>query len=125
MNGEGIYTSHNGEQYSGSFEMNIREGKGTLMTADSKEIIGTFSKGKPSGDNMIINFSNGDVYEGSMKEGKIEGKGKLIKVDVSEYEGDFLNEVYHGEGDYKAGKFEYKGRFENGMPTVFPTLISF
>ena len=125
MHGEGILTSHNGEQYSGSFVLNVKEGYGTLMTSDSREITGTFSNGKPNGENMTINYPNGDVYTGSMFDGRIEGHGILNKKDVSLYEGQFQNENYHGQGKYKAGHFEYEGIFEHGTPTVFPNQISF
>lgn len=74
---------------------------------------------------MIINYPNEDLYEGSMVDGKIEGRGKLIQKGVSEYEGDFVNEVYHGEGTFTAGQFEYAGTFENGNPTIFPNQIAF
>ena len=42
MHGNGILTSHTGEQYTGEFDMNVKEGNGTLLTVDSRTITGEF-----------------------------------------------------------------------------------
>jgi len=35
MDGTGIFTSHTGEQYTGQYSLNVREGEGTLLTTES------------------------------------------------------------------------------------------
>ena len=78
-------------------------------------------------------------YEGQIKNGKKHGKGKMIYPDFSIYEGDwvndmkqgvgrletadtifiykgqFLNDVFNGDGIYKYGETTYEGKFLNGV----------
>jgi hypothetical protein len=78
MDGTGIFTSHTGEQYTGQYSLNVREGEGTLLTTESQTITGTFRNNKPHGEKMQILYPNEDEYIGSMIEGEINGKGKLV-----------------------------------------------
>ena len=70
---------------------------------------------------IIKYFSNGSIYEGDAENKNnryiFSGKGKLINNEGDSYEGDFVNNLFHGNGIYKYSKSHdiYEGEFQYGM----------
>jgi hypothetical protein len=80
--------------------------EGDCVSGDCKNGIGTFR------------YKNGDQYTGAYNNGNMYGKGKYISSDFL-YEGDFVNNVYEGNGTYiyknNVKKIRYEGEFKNDM----------
>ena len=70
--GKGIYTSSNGNKYSGEFRNGLKNGQGTL----------TYGKGE----------LEGDMYEGEFKDDRKQGQGKYTYAKGDTYSGEFKND---------------------------------
>ena len=115
-------TSTENEKYltsdKASFEYNVE-------ILDKKTIgeaffTGTLEQGKPIG-NFTIDYATGDKYVGLLNDDLSRKNGKLQYQNKMYYEGDFVNEVFEGEGlftwsttgDHKDGN-TYQGNFKAG-----------
>lgn len=145
--GEGEFYNSSGVLiYSGAFSNNNYDGEGKLFNDIGKVIyVGNFAVGQRSGKGIEYDpstqikkyygdFAN-DVrngtgveyeedgisikYEGAFKDGVYGGgKGKLYSGGNLLYSGDFLNNLYDGEGtlyDLDTGATQYVGNFKSGM----------
>lgn len=102
----------NGDLYLGEFKNIVREGKGTLTTADFK-YEGGFKNGKIHGYGEI-KFAKGDEYKGQWKNGLKEGEGIYTWSIGDIYDGFFLNDKIHGYGQFKYASGDvYKGQWYN------------
>jgi hypothetical protein len=68
------------------------------------------NSGKPHGTGKLVYRGKKGIYDGEWKQGRWNGKGKHMKPNGDEYEGQFLDNLYHGEGVFKY--HETKRRFE-------------
>lgn len=66
--------------------------------------------GKPHGTGKLVYRGKKGVYEGEWKQGRWNGIGKHSKPNGDVYEGQFIDNLYHGEGMFKY--HESKRRFE-------------
>lgn len=76
----------------------------------------TDSPEKPQKTNQI-DYEDGSRYTGAIEEGKRHGVGALILPDKSKMEGDWRNDILHGEGRlyYASGRLAYEGYFKQGQ----------
>ena len=67
-------------------------------------------------DNQI-DYEDGSRYTGDIQLGKRHGFGVLIMADNSKMEGDWKNNIIHGEGRlyYLSGRLAYEGCFKHGQ----------
>lgn len=139
LNGKGLFTNKENNNYIGDFVNSMRCGKGEINT-DKYHYVGEFKDDKLNGygvidflvdkqryegefENNEINgkgiykWKNGDIYEGQMKEGKMNGFGKYSYADGKVYEGEYINGVKQGKGKLTyPGNREFEGNFDNGVP---------
>ncbi len=139
LNGKGIFTNKENNNYIGDFVNSMRCGKGETTT-DKYHYVGDFKDDKLNGYGVIDFFSdkqryegefenneingkgvykwkNGDIYEGEMKDGKMNGFGKYSYSDGKVYEGEYINGFKQGKGKLTyPGNREFEGNFDNGVP---------
>ena len=66
-------------------------------------------------DKQVLNLDDGNQYRGQTLNGKKNGKGILTDPDMYIlYEGEWKNDLYHGEGKLFENKFVYNGMFMQG-----------
>ena len=118
LDGNGIYTSTNGTIYEGNFIDGNLNGKGKITTIMDNDIQ---SNGKSDEENKIYDINkNKKIYEGDIKDFKKEGKG-IETCSEYKYEGDFHNDMKHGQGSiiYFKIKQKYRGEFKNDYATGY------
>ena len=79
------------------------------------------SNGKSDEENKIYDINkNKKIYEGDIKDFKKEGKG-IETCSEYKYEGDFHNDMKHGQGSiiYFKIKQKYRGEFKNDYATGY------
>ena len=103
-----------GNIYKGEIKDSKYNGKGKLILNDA-EYEGLFENGEFK--NGKLKWNNGYEYEGDFNGFCLNGKGKLINNEGDSYEGDFVNNLFHGNGIYKYSKSHdvYEGEFQYGM----------
>ena len=103
-----------GNIYKGEIKDSKYNGKGKLILTDA-EYEGLFENGEFK--NGKLKWNNGYEYEGDFNGFCLNGKGKLINNEGDSYEGDFANNLFHGNGIYKYSKSHdvYEGEFQYGM----------
>ena len=103
-----------GNIYKGEIKDSKYNGKGKLILTDA-EYEGLFENGEFK--NGKLKWNNGYEYEGDFNGFCLNGKGKLINNEGDSYEGDFVNNLFHGNGIYKYSKSHdvYEGEFQYGM----------
>jgi len=103
-----------GNIYKGEIKDSKYNGKGKLILTDA-EYEGLFENGEFK--NGKLKWNNGYEYEGDFNGFCLNGKGKLINSEGDSYEGDFVNNLFHGNGIYKYSKSHdvYEGEFQYGM----------
>eukprot|EP00980_Cylindrotheca_fusiformis_P019057 scaffold6428_cov103-Cylindrotheca_fusiformis.AAC.3 len=75
------------------------------------------NSGKPHGNGRLVyNSAKKGIYEGEWKQGRWNGIGKHSKPNGDVYEGQFLDNLYHGEGMFKyhESKRKYEGQYVMG-----------
>ena len=137
MNGQGIWISPSGDQYDGEFVDNKRHGEGELtLSAKGTVYQGTFVNHKYHGNGIIVfddntysskkdNFNSNPEqgikqFEGNFNKNEIDGNGKMIYKDNSQYVGKWVNGRREGPSEFvgkEGSRFQYKGNYENGIPT--------
>ncbi|KAA0172297.1 hypothetical protein FNF27_06096 [Cafeteria roenbergensis] len=112
----------NGDVYTGEFLNNLRHGKGQLRRSNGDVYIGHFQndlfhgKGTLSlsehrvGGREVIGWK----YSGTFAQGLKQGKGLLLDGEGGVYEGEFQNDLYHGEGTFKCAAYTYTGGWVAG-----------
>ena len=147
--GKGKMVYDNGSVYEGQFENGLRHGEGryTVVLKDGTEhdYRGEWRNGKMHGLGFLfLNESLGiyhpeyRYYEGQWKDGNREGYGKYVYNHNGFpfiYEGQFKENVYHGEGTIKSVFHEatadgeepeysvvYSGRFEHGKKPFWSSI---
>ncbi|CAJ1964887.1 unnamed protein product [Cylindrotheca closterium] len=74
---------------------------------------------QPEGNGRMVYRGSKGVYNGEWKQGQWNGSGKHIKANGDYYDGNFLDNLYHGEGvfSYKeSGRF-FEGKYVMGERT--------
>lgn len=117
--GEGYYKYNNNLIYNGKWKHGKKNGDGEIMY-NGNSFMATWNNGNPDNITCEYNFSNNDRYEGEVivsnshdkkilfyktmdgKEvhGIIHGKGKYIYANGDVYEGNFVNGLKNGEGNF-------------------------
>lgn len=114
------------------FEGNFREGKrhGSFNEFDYKKntyIRGEYQDDALYGEVEIYTLSTNDlVFKGFIVKGKKEGRGEIF-ADGYYYNGEFANDVLHGEGHLKdnASGIVYKGEFVNNKMTMIANTMKY
>lgn len=66
-------------------------------------------------DDQILKYPNGSEYRGQTLNGKRNGKGIFTYPEQSiTYEGEWKNDLFHGEGKLTDNGYTYKGQFFEG-----------
>lgn len=95
---------------------NCREGKGTFKYSTGAAYTGTFLKGQPHGQGIMIS-AGGHVYEGDWYQGQKSGIGKIKFKTGASYIGQFKENHIHGIGTYYfANGDRFEGMFEYNSP---------
>ena len=129
--GKGTYFFKNGNKYEGDWQNSYRSGYGKFTYSNGKIEEGKFEKNKFMGakntiettvQEQIESKTNGklafgdNLYEGEIQNLRANGKGKMTYKDGRILEGNWLNNLPHGEGkmiDAK-GNLIYEGNYALG-----------
>jgi hypothetical protein len=118
--GSGKMTWANGDVYEGSFENNVRNGKGSMVFAyhPGDKSIGKYD-GYWKNDMMhgkgARKYANGDKYDGEFCSGKRHGEGRFTYANGDMFWGCFEDNEIHGFGRYYyASGQRYEGEFFHG-----------
>jgi hypothetical protein len=85
---------------------------GTFSFADGMVVTGTFERGRFFASKFIEGRGQ---YTGTWWCGVMDAAGILKCIDGSEYNGEFLDDLYHGQGHISfANGDEYNGEFQGG-----------
>jgi hypothetical protein len=96
--GKGVALYNNGTLYEGDWKRNKEHGHGTLMTDDRKHVIykGEWERGRMHGTGVYYYFQEKDPRAASRRKQQDSSTDDL----VSRYEGEFRENVRHGDGKY-------------------------
>jgi len=113
------YIENSMYMYRGEFSNGLYHGQGLLKLHDGKVFEGTFVEGKFTGKGAYYSPASDDVqdqYEGDFVDWKKHGKGVYqLLNDGSRYEGDFVNDVPEGYGEFTyADGTVFRGLWKNG-----------
>ena len=107
-NGQGTWTSPDGQKYVGEFKDGEFHGQGTLTLSDGRKYVGGWKDDKQNGQGTMT-FSDGDKYVGKWKNGEMNGQGTYTWSDGDKYVGESKdNEMWNGTKYDKDGKIIYK-----------------
>ena len=109
-----------GEWYKGEWNLNIRQGQGTLFSKDKNTYTGDFKNHWPNGTCTVL-FQNGSHYHGDVSKGVMHGQGKLSQPFGTE---NVLNCIY--QGSFEQGQKHGAGKMhvENGSFTLESNYIT-
>jgi len=96
-NGQGTYTSPNGEQYVGEYEDDKYQGQGTYTSPNGEKYVGGYKNDKYHGQGTYT-WANGDGYVGAFKDGNKNGLGIMTLADGSWHYGEWKNNIPQGQG---------------------------
>ena len=124
VNGQGTYTTPDGDKYVGEFKDAKRHGQGTYTWADGHKYVGEFKDGKYHGQGTYT-WADGRKYVGEWKDDKYHGQGTMTTRDGDKYVGEWKDDKYHGQGtitgkngEMLSGLFE-QGDFHEGSAIVY------
>ncbi|EKG05282.1 hypothetical protein TCSYLVIO_003647 [Trypanosoma cruzi] len=102
--------------YDGEWNMDERQGIGSIQWCNGDTYNGPFLRGRPHGEMGSYNFADGRVYKGEYRHGVRHGIGRLTQKNGEYYEGEFKDGAMTGMGKgwYAGGKRVYEGTWENG-----------
>ena len=126
-NGNGVYRDSNQGVYNGEWHLNLMHGKGTYEKHTGETIVGSFVNNKPEG-HCTITSTEGCNYEGNMVQGLKSGEGQYENSAEGEvYEGEFSNDLYDGKGLYQneTTGIIYDGHFKEGKMTLVPNFMRY
>lgn len=89
------YEKEDGELFFGGAENNMRQGFGSLISADDSSYAGDFDQGTPSG-NGLFEAPNGSQFLGQFAKGSPNGAGTALDPDGTSYQGVFVDGVPDG-----------------------------
>ena len=98
-NGQGTFTTSDGEKYVGGFKNGKKSGQGTLTTSDGEKYVGAFMNGEKNGKG-ILTSQGGFKYVGIFKNGKKNGTGTFTWPDGGKYKGEWKDGKFHGQGSF-------------------------
>lgn len=112
--GKGVFTVGS-SVYKGSFENDVRKGRGELIYASGDRYVGEWESNCRHGPGKVF-FMDGSVFTGHFSRGHREGKGTLVYASGDKYTGLFNNDLPHGEGELRLiSGFRYDGSFSAGL----------
>ncbi|XP_005092118.1 uncharacterized protein LOC101861022 isoform X3 [Aplysia californica] len=130
MHGHGIMNYKNGNIYEGQWYKNKKQGFGILRTGERSVYEGSFQshcregEGTQTYDSTYKNLSNGDRFEGFWVMDQRHGHGELWCADGSHYVGQFLSDLFNGEGTMThASGIVYQGMWIDGYPVTMATKL--
>lgn len=86
MNGRGIYTAHNGNEYDGEWRENVRNGRGRLSLPNGDSYNGEWRDDRQAG-NGFYGFAGGSHYEGEWRDGRPDGNGRYYDTETGSFHG--------------------------------------
>lgn len=120
--GKGEMHHVNGDHYSGNWEDNVPHGQGTLITASGVNYTGNWKLGRFDGRGTLT-LPVGKWYQGDWVDGRRNGLGvykQWLPTDYSvileEYQGEYVNNLRHGQGTLTNANGIYSGPFVNDKP---------
>jgi len=112
--GHGVLTYENTDVYAGSWEDNMPSGQGTLTCANGLHYEGYWRRGEFHGQGTLTT-PTGKCYIGEWSQGQRSGRGVMRyhkdSVFVEEYEGEWVEDMKHGHGEWKSVEGVYIGQF--------------
>lgn len=132
-NGEGIFKWAPDEYdrydcYVGSYQNDLRSGKGTYTYADGTVFEGYYANDAKNGKGTL-KFANGDTYEGDFVNDYRTGSGAYTWFTGDQYVGDFYRNTITGYGSYtwneRGDRRDYTGYFENGRIVLIEETPSY
>lgn len=101
IDGEGKAVYTNGEVYEGEFKAGLRDGTGTLYSADGLVLYDGDQRDNVEEGTGINYFCNGkEWYEGDFKAGQREGDNVYYWKNGNRYEGKWEDDVRNGIGEF-------------------------
>jgi hypothetical protein len=98
LSGKIIYEE--GHIYEGTYEKNVKHGKGMITYKNGDKYIGDFSHNRVEGKGKYI-YANGDTFEGEFRNDKKSGYGESKLLTKQEtYKGYYENDKKNGQGEY-------------------------
>ena len=88
MNGQGTYTSANGNEYIGEYKDAQANGQGTMTFANGDKYVGEWKDAQANGQGTLT-FANGDKYVGEFKDSQMHGQGTFTYADGGKYVGEW------------------------------------
>jgi len=114
-NGYGTYTWPDGQKYVGQWLNGEKNGQGTQTWPEGFKYVGQWLNGKRNGQGTFTN-PDGDIYNGEFKDGKLHGYGTYTWTDGKKYVGQFVADVKQGTGTLTSpGIYVYVGQFANNL----------
>lgn len=112
--GRGTEVYLNGARYEGEFKAGKRHGQGRQTAPDGGVLEGEWKLGELDGQ-CKMEEASGSKYEGTCLAGRRSGRGRYENVaDESVYEGEFKDNVFHGQGRVTAPGYVFEGAFALG-----------
>lgn len=110
--GKGIYNYSDGASYHGDIVRNRFHGYGTYVRSFGDQYIGVYDEGVLK--ECKIKFANGALFNGNcLGLNMINGTVRSPNGDL--YKGEFVNNLYEGQGMFKCRQFIYNGQFKAGQ----------
>ena len=91
VDGQGTFTTLNGDQYSGEFKDNKGHGQGTFTYANGDQYSGEYKDSKRHGEGTY-NYASGSQYSGEHKDDKRHGLGTYTYADGTSDRGMWRND---------------------------------
>ncbi|ETO78252.1 hypothetical protein F444_06744 [Phytophthora nicotianae P1976] len=127
--GHGTYTFVGGSSYTGNFNNDHVEGRGTMTYSNGNVYKGDFMNAEKHGEG-VYRWRDGSVYSGHFEHGFIRGFGKIVYATGHTYEGQWFDNKKHGKGkfiyrngDIYDGEWRADRRHGYGIFTWNPTTI--
>ena len=121
--GDGEISYDNSMKYKGTFEDGYKNGEGILSFNDGTYYQGHFEKNVFEGKGFF-KFKDGRTYKGEWKNNNMEGKGEFVWNRETKYYGSYKCNIREGNGIYYFGPNYYDGNWVNNMPHGEGTLCN-
>jgi hypothetical protein len=111
-NGQGTFTTTNGDKYVGEWKNGKRNGQGTYTYPSGSKYVGEYKDGLPNGQGTFTFGKgkwDGDKYVGEWKNGEKNGQGTYTWSSGNKYEGEWKDEDKWNGIQYESnGKIQFK-----------------